>query len=110
MSGNGYLWAVIGVMTLATFVTRALPFVVLKHRGDHPLLLFLGRYSPPVIMTILLLYSLKGIDLIHSPFAVNELAALFLTAALHLWRGNALLSIFSGTALYMVLVQGPFQL
>ncbi|NLG26075.1 MAG: branched-chain amino acid transporter AzlD, partial [Clostridiales bacterium] len=29
-------------------------------------------------------------------------------AALHLWRRNALLSIFGGTALYMLLVQAVF--
>jgi branched-subunit amino acid transport protein AzlD len=28
-----------------------------------------------------------------------------LTTLLHLWRGNALLSIFSGTLLYMAAVQ-----
>ncbi len=105
MSGVGYLLAVIGVMTLMTFLTRVLPFIALKNRGDHPLLLFLGRYTPPVIMTILLLYSLKAVDLTRTPYGANELSALLLTAVLHLWRGNPLLSIFSGTALYMVLIQ-----
>ncbi|MEJ1297362.1 MAG: AzlD domain-containing protein [Candidatus Sedimenticola sp. (ex Thyasira tokunagai)] len=108
MSGVGYLLAVIGVMTLMTFLTRVLPFIALKNRGDHPLLLFLGRYTPPVIMTILLLYSLKAVDLTRTPHGANELSALLLTAGLHLWRGNPLLSIFSGTALYMVLIQQGF--
>jgi len=29
-------------------------------------------------------------------------------AALHLWRGNALISIFGGTAVYMFLLQVAF--
>ncbi len=98
------------VMAVATFATRVVPFIAFRNRGDHPLLLFLGRYSPPVIMTILLIYSLQSVDLTRPPFGLSELLALLLTASLHLWRGNALVSIFSGTALYMTLLQmGLFQ-
>ena len=60
MSGTTYLIAVIAVMTAATFLTRVTPFVLLRNMADHPLLLFLGRYTPPAIMTILVLYSLRG--------------------------------------------------
>ena len=34
---------------------------------------------------------------------VPHFAALTFTVALHIWKSNALLSIFSGTALYIVL-------
>ena len=36
------------------------------------------------------------------------LAGIAVTALLHLWKSNALLSIAGGTAVYMVLVQAVF--
>jgi len=100
-----YLWAVMLVMALVTFATRVFPFVALRDKGEHPVFLFLGRYMPPAIMTILVIYSLKGVDFSSAPYGASELLALGVTVLLHLWRGHALLSIFSGTAVYMLLVQ-----
>jgi branched-subunit amino acid transport protein AzlD len=105
MSDTGYLLSVILVMTLATFFTRIFPFVALKGRHEHPVLEFLGRYMPPAIMTILVLYSLKSVELAQAPHGANEFIALLITSVVHLWRGNALLSIFSGTLFYMLAVQ-----
>ncbi len=105
MSEIEYLWAVIVIMGVITFATRVFPFVALKNRGEHPTFLFLGRYMPPAIMTILVIYSLKSVDFLHTPFGANELLALGATVLLHLWRSNSLLSIFAGTAVYMLLVQ-----
>jgi branched-subunit amino acid transport protein AzlD len=108
VNGNDYLWGVILVMALATFLTRALPFVALHHLEEHPVLMYLGRYTPPAVMTILVLYSLQDVSFSQAPYGLWTLAALLLTSLLHLWRGNALLSIFAGTLLYMALVQGVF--
>ena len=79
MSGATYLIAVIAVMTAATFLTRVTPFVLLRNMADHPLLLFLGRYTPPAIMTILVLYSLREINLTTAPFGAPELIASLIT-------------------------------
>jgi len=105
MNDLTYLLLVILVMTGATFITRLTPFVLLQHKADHPLLLFLGRYTPPAIMTILVIYSLGSVDFRQPPFGVPELISLTLTAGIHLWLRHALLSIFAGTAFYMVVVQ-----
>ena len=92
-------------MAVVTFITRVIPFVAFKNKKDHPLLLHLGRYMPPTIMTLLVLYSLRLVDLSAAPYGANELGALALTTLLHLWRGNALLSIFGGTIYYMAALQ-----
>jgi len=105
MSDLTYLLLVILVMTGATFLTRATPFILLQHKADHPLLLFLGRYTPPAIMTILVIYSLGSVDFSQPPFGTPELIAITLTAGIHLWLRHALLSIFTGTAFYMIAVQ-----
>lgn len=103
-----YLILVIGVMAVATFATRLGPFLLFRNRGDHPLIRYLGLYTPPAIMTILLLYCLRDINLSTPPFGTPELMAVAITATVHLWRGNALLSIFIGTGSYMAAMQGLF--
>lgn len=105
MSGLTYLLLVILVMTAATFLTRATPFMLLRKRADHPLLVFLGRYTPAAIMTILVIYSLGSVEIGRPPYGGPELIAALLTLSVHLiWR-HALLSIFAGTAFYMFAVQ-----
>ncbi|PLY13942.1 MAG: branched-chain amino acid ABC transporter [Sedimenticola sp.] len=110
MSDLHYLLAVILVMALMTFLTRVLPFVAFRNNKDHHLLDYLGRYMPPVIMTILVVYSLQGVDISIPPYGVREFIAVLLTALVHWLWSNALLSIFSGTALYVFLVQSGLLL
>ena len=101
--------ASIAVMAAVTFLTRALPFLLFD-RGDHPprLVLSLGQVLPPAIISRLLGYCLKGMSFSAPagwlPMLLSGLAAV----ALHLWKGNDLISIFGATALYMVLVQAVF--
>tara|TARA_B110000914_G_C15360800_1_gene398423 strand:+ start:186 stop:500 length:315 start_codon:yes stop_codon:yes gene_type:complete len=99
-----YLVVVIVIMSLATFATRLPPFVLFSGREKHPLLQFVAKYTPPMVMTILVIYMLKGIDFLAME-GLHAFAALLATTAFHLWKRNALLSIFIGTALYMMLVQ-----
>lgn len=100
-----YPLAMIGVMAAATFPTRALPFLLLRGRENHPLLVYLARVLPAAVMTILVLYAVRGVELRQAPHGLPELLALAMTAGLHVWRGNALLSIGVGTGLYMAILQ-----
>ncbi|MBH8578835.1 branched-chain amino acid transporter permease [Bisbaumannia pacifica] len=101
----------IAVCALATFTTRLVPFVALARQADHPLILHLGRYLPPAVMLILVIYALRDFrPLIDGRLnaAANGwpmLLAALVVVVLHLWRRNALLSIVIGTAGYMAMVQ-----
>lgn len=99
-----YLLEVIAVMAIATFLTRLIPFVALHAFGESPLMIYLARVTPPVIMTILLLFTLHGLKSSGGTLFF-ALPAISVTLLVHLWKENALLSIFSGTCLYMVLIQ-----
>jgi len=66
---------------------------------------FLQRYLPAVVMSILVISMYKDINLRTPPYGVPALAAGALTAVLHLWKRNVLLSIGAGTALYMALIR-----
>lgn len=99
------LLLIVAVMTLITFATRAFPFVWFKHRRPPAYLEYLQRYIPPMVMTILVFASYKDIDFTSAPYGIPALAAGVLTALLHLWKRNVLVSIAGGTALYMLLVR-----
>lgn len=105
MSTPAYLLLAMAVMTAATFATRAAPFLLLRSHSQHPLVLYLGRYLPPAVMTLLVLYSIKDVPLLSAPYGLPHWLAIALTAAIHLWRRNALLSIAAGTGLFMWLQQ-----
>ena len=101
----------IGVCALATFATRIIPFVALAKHADHPLILHLGRYLPPTVMMILVIYALRDFrPLLDGRLNAGAtgwpmIAAALIVALLHLWRRNALLSIIGGTGAYMAMVQ-----
>lgn len=99
-----YLILAIAAMAVATLATRAMPFLLLRS-GEHPLVLYLGRYLPPAVMTLLVLYSIKDVPFALPPHGLPHLLAIGLTAAVHLWWRNALLSIGAGTGLFMWLEQ-----
>jgi branched-subunit amino acid transport protein AzlD len=92
-------------MTAVTIFTRAAPFLFFMKRRPPPVLDYLQRYIPPMIMTILVLNALKGLRFDIAPWGFRELASIALVAGLQLWKRNVLLSIGGGTALYMVLIR-----
>ncbi len=97
--------ASIAAMVAATAATRALPFLVFRNRKVPGFVPFLASYGPPAVLTILTLYCFKDVDWLTAPHGAPEATAAALTAALHLWRRNTLLSIAGGTALYMLLIR-----
>ncbi|WP_168012792.1 branched-chain amino acid transporter permease [Halomonas salinarum] len=101
----------IAVCALATFATRVLPFIAFSRQAEHPLVLHLGRYLPPAVMLILVIYAMRDCSPLAQG-AVNldanglpMLLAALIVAILQLWRHNALLSILAGTVSYMAMIQ-----
>lgn len=92
-----------------TQITRWLPFVLFpEHREPPKVVAYLGRVLPPAMMGLLVVYSLRSTDLLGGSHGIPEAIAVAVTAGLHLWRRNTLLSILAGTACYMLLVQLVF--
>ena len=69
---------------------------------------YLCRVLPAAVMGLLVVYRLKNETWTASPHGVPELLAILAVVLLHRWKGNVLLSIAGGTALYMALVQLVF--
>ena len=104
MTDISYLLLVMLVMTFATYATRLTPFVLFSRGHERALLNFIAKNTPPMIMTILVIYMLKGVNY-FSFEGVYTLIAILATVVFHLYKRNALLSIIAGTAVYMIAVQ-----
>ena len=91
-----------------TFAPRATPFLLFGNRSTPSVVLYLGRMLPPAIMAMLVVYCLKDVNFFSGALGLPELIACALVVALHIWRRNALISIFGGTLAYMLLVQFVF--
>ncbi len=100
-----YLFFAIATMVIANYLTRVFPFLFFIKHSPPKFVLFIENNFPPIIMTILIIYSLSSIDFKVAPYGAKEILAVMVTAILHFKFGNYLVSIFAGTIFYMLLVQ-----
>jgi len=70
---------------------------------NSPLLSFIEKTVPPVAMTVLAFNALSGTVQASSRELISALAAAVFTAIVHVWKRNPLISIFGGTALFVIL-------
>lgn len=100
---------IILAIALGTAVTRFLPFLLFPQGRTPPKIIdTLTTLLPPASMGLLVVYCLKNVSLTAAPYGLPELIGIAVTAVLHLWRRNVLLSIAAGTITYMLLVQIVF--
>ncbi len=98
------------VVMLVTMLTRFLPFLLFGEKRKTPeLVTYLGKVLPFAIMGMLVVYCLKDVQFLSAPYGIPELIGILITAGLHIWKRNSLLSIGVGTVSYMLLVQFVFQ-
>ncbi len=99
----------IGLCALATLITRFLPFLVFSPQRPTPKYIrYLGKALPAAIFGMLVIYCLKDVSLLTGSHGAPQFIAIAVTAALHLWRRQMLLSVAGGTVCYMLLVQLVF--
>lgn len=99
----------IAVCALATMLTRFLPFLLFSGRRPTPkYVTYLGRALPAAIFAMLVVYCLRNVSLFTGSHGLPEAIAIALTAGLHLWKRQMLLSIAGGTVCYMLLIQLVF--
>ena len=97
------------VVMLVTMLTRFLPFLLFGEKRKTPeLVTYLGKVLPFAIMGMLVVYCLKDVKFLSAPYGIPELIGIVITAGLHIWKRNSLLSIGVGTVSYMLLVQLVF--
>ena len=93
------------VIAIATFSTRIIPFIVFHDEKKIPKYIdYLGRVLPYCITGFLIVYCLKDVSIFTKNHGIPELIAIIFVIAIHIYKKNMLLSVTSGTILYMILV------
>ena len=106
MSRNQLLITIV-IAAFATGLCRFLPFLLFGTGKKIPgFFRYLGDMLPRAAMAMLLVYCLKDLSFAGplSAWAPALLGAA-VSALLHLWKRNMLLSILSGTCVYMLLIR-----
>ena len=105
----GKALAMILVAAVCTFATRVAPFLLFNGKKPiPPIVRYLGAALPPAVIALLVVYCVKNVTWLAAPHGIPELLCIAVTALLHVWKRNNLLSIGVGTVLYMFLVQTVF--
>ncbi|MCI1290166.1 MAG: AzlD domain-containing protein [Lactobacillus sp.] len=100
----------IAIASITNFLTRCLPFAIFNDKKTKalPFVDGVGKFLPPAIMAMLVVYCFRNVNFSAQPYGLPELIASALTIAVHLWRKNMFLSLFTGTISYILLLNFVF--
>ena len=99
----------IGLCVLGTMLTRFLPFIVFSENRETPSFIqYIGKYLPSAVFGMLVIYCLKDVSIFQGTHGLPESLSIAVTAMLHLWKRQMLLSIAGGTVCYMLLLHFVF--
>ena len=99
----------VAVVAAVTMLLRFLPFAVFgKNKKTPEYITYISSVLPYAIMGMLVVYCLKDVSITAALYGLPELIAGAVVLGLHLWKRNTLLSIVTGTVVYMLLIQCVF--
>lgn len=99
----------IAAVVLGTMTTRFLPFLLFPAGKTTPAFVqYLGKALPAAVFGLLVIYSLKDVQLLTGSHGIPEAISIALVIILHCWKRQMLLSIAGGTICYMLLMQLVF--
>ncbi len=94
--------ALVATMAIVSFLLRALPFILVR-KEPPKFIAYLGKVLPPAIIGMLVVYCLKDISVTVKPFGLPEIIACVCTAVAQAWRRNSIISILTGTVVYILI-------
>lgn len=97
-------------MSFTTIVLRLLPFFVFSGDRKVPsVITYLGKYLPPAIIGLLIVYCFQDVSFfdntIFKSSAVIKLICVIIVFVVQYIKKNSLFSILVGTIIYMVLLR-----
>lgn len=99
-----YVYGGIIIFALINIFLRALPFMVFGGKDLPKSVDYLSDRLPAAIMAILVIYNLRSTVFTQAPYALPEIISVILTVIIHYWKENTILTLISGTATYIILL------
>ena len=101
----------IGLCVLGTMTTRFLPFLVFHENRETPKFItaketldVLGKFLPSAVFGMLVVYCLRNVNVLQGTHGIPEFISILITAGLHIWKHQMLISIAGGTICYILLL------
>lgn len=95
-----------GVLALSVMITRYLPFLVFSGKEQMPAFVrYLGSILPPAMMGLLVVYCYRDMTFDTVTGWMPMLLCGLIVAVLQQLKHNMILSIASGTIIYMLLIR-----
>ena len=98
----------VAVVAGCTFLTRLAPFALFGRKDPPKSILYLGKVLPAAVIAVLIVYCVRNANFQQLSHWLPMIIAIVITACLHVWKRNNLLSIGGGTICYMVMIQVIF--
>ena len=95
---------IVAIMAVVTILLRFLPFIVFR-KQTPPFVAYLGKVLPAAIIGMLVIYCLKDTAITGFPFGLPELISIAAVVLMQIWKRNSILSILTGTVMYMILIR-----
>ncbi len=94
----------IAAMAVTTMALRFLPFLIFGKKTPG-YISYLGEVLPQAIIALLVVYCLKDVSILTTPYGIPELLAGISVVVMQIWKRNAVFSILLGTVIYMILIR-----
>lgn len=95
----------VAILVLATASTRFVPFLIFRGKKTPSYIQYLSQVLPAAVFGMLVVYCLRNVHITAAPFGIPEAISVLVTALLHLWKRQMMISILGGTLTYMLIVQ-----
>ena len=96
----------VDLVALTTAAIRFAPFLLFPNGKKVPdFVQWLGKQLPRAVMAMLVIYCLKDVSFSQAADWIPALVGVAVTAAVHVWKKQMILSISAGTIIYMVLLR-----
>lgn len=97
----------IALVVVGTQLTRWIPFLAFGSNKKTPAYVrYIGKVLPPAIFGMLVIYCFKDLDVWKGTHGIPEIVSGCCVAALQLLFRNMGLSIFAGTLIYIIWING----
>ncbi len=91
------------VSGLIIYLERLFPFALFSRKDPPPVIRFIEKYIPSMVIAILVVYSFKDVSLVLFPWGIPNFAGVIAAVLLHIIFKNSMVSIFGSTTLFMIL-------
>lgn len=105
IGSDTYAILLLVIVAVITFALRASAFLIFKNKPMPKMLDYLGKVLPFVIMPTLIVYCVKDTKWGEIESFIPPLFGILVTAIIHFWKKNTIVSLIIGTATYMILLR-----